>query len=125
MPDPRLLTAAELELMHVLWAAERALTVQDVVDRLPGRAYTTIATLLKILEDKGFAMTQREGRKLLYEPHVHRPEYEGTAVRDIVQRVFSGDAAALIRTLAQGESLTEYERAMLHYFLAERGEAGS
>lgn len=121
MPDPRLLTAAELELMQVLWAAAHPLTVQQVCDALPGRAYTTIATLLKILEDKGFATTQREGRKLVYAPFVQRPEYEGVAVRDIVHRVFSGDAAALVRTLVQGEELTLYERRMLQQLLAESG----
>lgn len=124
MPDPRLLTAAELELMQVLWAADHPLAVQEVLDRLPGRAYTTIATLLKILEDKGFATTQREGRKLVYAPHVQRPEYEGTALRDIVHRVFSGDAAALVRTLVQGETLTDYERTMLRHLLAEHPGGG-
>ncbi len=125
MPDPRLLTAAELELMHALWAAGEALTVQDVVDRLPGRAYTTIATLLKILENKGFATTQREGRKLYYAPVVGRPEYEGTALRDVVLRVFSGDATALVRRLVEGEGLTDYELTMLRHLLRERGGEGA
>lgn len=123
MADPRLLTAAELELMHALWTCADAgpRSVSEVMDLLlrggPPRAYTTVATLLKILEDKGFARSALVGRKLLYEAAVARPDYEDTAVRDVVQRVFSGDASALVRTLVATESLTEADRAVLRALL--------
>lgn len=117
MNDPRILTAAELELMHVLWD-HGASTVQEVHTALSGpRAYTTVATLLKILEDKGFAHTERDGRRLVYAAAVTRPAYEATAVRDVVQRVFAGDAGALARTLVQGEQMTEQEREILRKLL--------
>lgn len=126
MADPRLLTAAELELMHALWTCADAgpRSVSEVMDLLTGgppRAYTTVATLLKILEDKGFARSALVGRKLHYEAAVARPDYEDTAVRDVVQRVFSGDATALVRTLVATESLTEADRAVLRALL----DAGS
>lgn len=129
MADPRLLTAAELELMHALWTCAEAgpRSVSEVMDLLtqfrggPPRAYTTVATLLKILEDKGFARSTLVGRKLLYEAAVDRPDYEDTAVRDVVQRVFSGDAAALVRTLVATESLTEADRAVLRALLDPAG----
>lgn len=127
MADPRLLTAAELELMHALWTCADAgpRSVSEVMDLLlrggPPRAYTTVATLLKILEDKGFARSTLVGRKLLYEAAVARPDYEDTAVRDVVQRVFSGDAAALVRTLVATESLTEADRAVLRALLDPAG----
>lgn len=104
--DLRLLTAAELELMHVLWVLGEG-TVQQVLDGLQGgRAYTTVATLLKILDDKGFVTAQKDGRKLAYRPAVDRPAYEATAVRDVVERVFAGDAGALVRTLVEHEKLS-------------------
>lgn len=121
MNDTRLLTAAELELMHALWAHADAgpCTVAEVIEGLTGppRAYTTVATLLKILEDKGFARSTLAGRKLLYAAAVDRPAYEGTAVKDVVARVFSGDAAALVRTLVKAEALTDAERATLRALL--------
>lgn len=118
--ETRLLTAAELELMHVLWARGEA-TVQEVLDGLSGerRAYTTVATLLKILEDKGFATSVKDGRRLSYRPAVDRAAYEATAVRDVVSRVFSGDAGALVRTLVSAESLTPEQRAALAALLDE------
>lgn len=123
MLDPRLLTAAELELMHALWA-HGACTVGEVQAALggPPRAYTTVATLLKILEAKGFATTERDGRRLVYAAAVARPTYEATAVRDVVQRVFAGDAAALVRALVEAEELDEAARAELARLL--RPEAG-
>ena len=121
MNDPRLLTAAELELMHALWTHEGAATVGEVIEQLagPARAYTTIATLLKILEDKGFARSTLSGRKLVYEAAVERPAYEDTAVRDVVQRVFSGNATALVRTLVATEALSEADRAMIRALLGD------
>jgi len=118
MPDPRLLTAAELELMHVLWERGPS-TVAEVIEGLlgPARAYTTVATLMKILDDKGFARVERDGRRLVYAPVVVRGEYEATAVRDVVQRVFSGDAAALVRALVDTEPLDDATRAELALLL--------
>lgn len=111
MPE-RLLTAAELELMHVLWRAPSPLTVQEVVDGLADhRAYTTVATLLKILEDKGFLVTEREGRRLRYAPAEGRAAYEATAVSDVVTRVFDGSASALVRALVGTDRLSTQERA--------------
>lgn len=124
MPDPRLLTAAELELMHVLWERGPA-SVIEVVEGLrgPPRAYTTVATLLKILEDKGFAAAERDGRRLVYTARVARGDYEATAVRDVVQRVFSGDAAALVRALVEAEPLDDAARAELALLLVREPDA--
>lgn len=124
MPDPRLLTAAELELMHVLWERGPS-TVAEVIEGLrgPARAYTTVATLMKILDDKGFARVERDGRRLVYAPVVVRGDYEATAVRDVVQRVFSGDAAALVRALVDTEPLDDATRAELALLLV-RAESG-
>ncbi len=118
--DLRLLTAAELELMHVLWDLDEA-TVQQVLDGLKGakRAYTTVATLLKILDDKGFVTAQKDGRKLTYRPTVGRPAYEATAVRDVVERVFAGDAGALVRTLVEHERLRPEDLRALRALLEE------
>ncbi|MDP2306253.1 MAG: BlaI/MecI/CopY family transcriptional regulator [Pseudomonadota bacterium] len=118
--DLRLLTAAELELMHVLWTLGEA-TVQQVLDGLQGaRAYTTVATLLKILDDKGFAAVQKDGRKLAYRPAVDRPAYEATAVRDVVERVFAGDAGALVRTLVEHERLRPEDLQALRALLEDK-----
>lgn len=99
MDPEKLLTPAELEIMRVLWAHGPA-PVQAVVDALADdRAYTTVATLLKILEQKGFAESHKEGRRQVYAAVTPRPAYEERSVRSLVERVFEGDRAALVRTL--------------------------
>lgn len=112
-PDPeRLLTPAELEIMQVLWAHHEG-TVHEVMGGLGGeRAYTTISTLLRILEQKGFVVSRKQGRQHVYAPTTPRPVYEATSLRTLVQRVFEGDASALVRRLLDsgGVDAAELER---------------
>lgn len=111
MDDERLLTDAELELMHVLWD-HGPCTARQVMDLLPpdrARAYTTVATILQILRDKGFALAERQGRAFAYAAALAREEYEARNVRHVVQEVFRGDAASLVRALVQAEDLEAAE----------------
>lgn len=113
-----LLTPAELELMAVLWRVPAA-TVQELCDALgDGRAYTTVATIAHILEQKGFARSEREGRRLRYAAAVRREDYERTSVSDLFRRVFGGDGALLVRRLVEAEGLREGEAAELRALLA-------
>jgi predicted transcriptional regulator len=112
----RLLTPAELEIMAVLWEAPG--TVNDVMAALPdGRAYTTVATLLRILEQKGFATTRKDARRHVFTPAITREDYERTSVRDLVARLFRGDAGALARRLV--EPLDDDERAEIKKLLED------
>jgi predicted transcriptional regulator len=95
----RLLTPAELEIMSALWNLEEG-TVRDVQERLGGeRAVTTISTLVRILEQKGFVHSRRLGRQALYRAAVPRQAYQRASLRDLLRRVFGGDATALVRSL--------------------------
>jgi predicted transcriptional regulator len=110
----KLLTPAELEIMGVLWDAPSS--VNDVMAALPdGRAYTTVATLLRILEQKGFAVSHKDGRRHVFIAAVRREDYERTSVRDLVTRLFRGDAGALARHLV--EPLDDAERAAIRKLL--------
>ncbi len=103
MTDDKLLTEAELELMNALWDVGSG-TVRDVQAALPpGRAYTTVSTILRILVDKGFAVATPEGRAHRYAPAVSRADYQERSVRHLVGHVFEGDALALARHLVSGE----------------------
>ena len=124
--DPRL-TDAELEIMAALWQAVDAdaeagktgdVDVGDLCARLgDGRAYTTVATLLKILEQKGFVTSRRDGRRLLYAPATDRPRWERATVADFVQRVFGGDARALVRSLVDSGEVDKGELAAIRRIL--------
>lgn len=116
--DPRL-TDAELEIMDVLWDLDQA-DVGDLVARLgDGRAYTTVATLLKILEQKGFARSVKDGRRLVYQPATPRPRWQSAAVGDLVRRVFGGDPQALVRSLLGSGEVDAAELARIRALLDE------
>lgn len=108
-----LLTEAELELMMLLWGSGGG-TVREVLDRLPPdrtRAYTSVATILRILEQKGFVRSVKEGRRHRYIPAIGRAGYEARNLRHLVGGLFGGDPLALVRRLVGTGSLSRDELA--------------
>ena len=117
--DEKLLTEGELELMTVLWKRGEG-TVNEVIEQLPaGRAYTTVSTFLRILEQKGFLAARKEGRGHIYTPAVSKPSYESRTLRDVVERVFEGAPVALARQLLQTENLSGQDLAELRRLIEE------
>src|SRR5688572_6755518 len=106
--ETRRLTDVELELMTILWRVGEA-TVADVIAELPaGRdlAYTSVSTVLRILEGKGVVAARKEGRGHVYVPQLGKAEYEARAVRDVVDRVFAGVPVAMVRQLLDSVELS-------------------
>jgi predicted transcriptional regulator len=115
----RLLTPVELEIMNALWALGEG-TVHDVLPRLAEeRAYTTVSTLVRILEQKGFVASRKEGRHHVYVPTTPKPAYEAATLRDLVGRLFAGHPAALVRRLMSAEEVSADERAAIRRLLDE------
>jgi predicted transcriptional regulator len=109
-PSPTL-TPQELEIMKVVWARGRA-TVREVHDDLlAGRkvAYTTVMTMMNVLERKGHLKKRAEGRSFLYRPTRPRQQVVGSMVRDFVQRVFGGSAQPLLVHLVDEHDLSPEE----------------
>jgi predicted transcriptional regulator len=107
----KMLTEAELELMQILWKQGES-SVADVLGAIPETpkpAYTTVSTLLRILEQKGVVRTRKEGRGHLYIPILTREEYEAKAVRQVVNRVFEGTPVALVKQLLNTVDLDPQE----------------
>jgi predicted transcriptional regulator len=107
----KLLTETELELMTILWNLGGG-TVAEVQAALPKErplAYTSISTILRILEKKEVLTTRKEGREHIYLPAFSREEYEGRAVRDMVNRVFHGEPTALVKQLLSTTNLSQRE----------------
>ncbi len=108
---PKRLTDVELELMTIVWRLGEA-SVADVIAQLPpGRelAYTSVSTMLRILESKGVVGTRKEGRGHIYLPLLDKAEYEASAVRDVVDRVFQGVPVAMVRQLLDNVKLSDAE----------------
>ena len=104
----RRLTEVELELMTLLWRLGSG-TVNDVIGMLPPDrqlAYTSVSTILRILEKKGVVASRKQGRGHVYAPRIGKDEYESWSVRDLVTRVFEGAPAELVRCLLESKALT-------------------
>lgn len=101
--------------MKVVWA-RRAATVRDVYEDLRSKrriAYTTVMTMMNILERKGHLKKETEGRSFLYQPVRPKRQVVGAMVREFLDRVFGGSAETLLVQLVQDRRLTERDLAEL------------
>ena len=94
--------------MKVVWEHKTA-TVRDVYEALRQHknvAYTTVMTMMNILESKGHLVKRPEGRAYVYEPSQARTEVISGMVQDFVDRVFDGAARPLVLSLLQERKLS-------------------
>ena len=122
-PPAKELTQRELEVMHVFWIRGRS-TVGEVRDELAecGRdlAYTTVATLVRILAEKGFLEQTTSDRPYQYRPVRSFEDVSRSLVGDMVERVFRGSREQLLLRLLEERRLTAKERTMLESILREK-----
>jgi len=122
-PKAKELTERELEVMHAFWRAGET-TAAQVRDALAkeGRdlAYTTVATLVRILCDKGFLVQTNNERPFTYKPARSFDDVSGNLVWDLVERLFGGKREQLLVRLLEEKKLTAKERAMLEEILKEK-----
>jgi predicted transcriptional regulator len=127
-PPAKELTERELEVMHVFWKLAEA-TAAEVRDELAlgglDRAYTTVATLVRILLDKGFLDQQPGDRPFRYRPAKSYEEVSRRLLGDLVDRVFAGSREQLLVRLVEQKKLTGKERATLEAILNSQGKAAS
>ncbi len=109
-PSPTL-TPQELEIMKAVWARGQA-SVRDVYEDLrAGRklAYTTVMTMMNVLERKGHLRKRAQGRSYQYRPTQEKSQVVGTMVRDFVKRVFGGSLQPLLVHLVEEHDLKAEE----------------
>jgi predicted transcriptional regulator len=103
------LTEQELEIMKIVWERDRS-TVRDVYEALLERlkvAYTTVMTMMKILEQKKYLKKTLVERAHLYRPAQPQRQVIGAMVREFVNRVFNGSAEPLLVHLVEENHLSE------------------
>lgn len=103
------LTEVELEFMTELWAIGQG-SVRDVMARLnPDRnlAYTSAATILRIMEQKGFVTSEKEGKTFIYSPALEKDAYQAKTLRDLSDKLFDGTPATLVARLVDDEGISE------------------
>ena len=118
------LTPQELAIMKVVWRLDTA-TVRGVYEALRKSrpiAYTTVMTMMNVLEDKGYLEKKSNGRAHVYTPTRPRHQVVGAMVRDFVDRVFDGASSSLLLHLAKDSKLTERQRKAVQRIIEEMDE---
>jgi predicted transcriptional regulator len=118
------LTPLELEIMQVLWEAGPC-TVAEAQPKLKAElAYTTVQTMLNVLLRKGKVKRVQEGRAYRYRPAVSRERASGSALSDLVKRMFGGSSEALLMAMVDTRQISADELARVGERLAaaERGD---
>ena len=118
------LTPLELQIMKALWKCGPS-TVQAVQERLPGErlAYTTVQTMLNILQRKGRVKRRLVGKAYEYRAVLSRDKAVREAVRDMLDRMFGGSVEALLMTLVKSRQLDADKLERLQRLIEEHIQA--
>jgi predicted transcriptional regulator len=105
----KILTEQELEIMKIVWELETA-TVREVYETLLRRrkiAYTTVMTMMNILEEKGYLKKRADDKAHVYRPSQPKAKVIRAMVEDFVSRVFNGSAQPLLVQLIKDRRLSQ------------------
>jgi BlaI family transcriptional regulator, penicillinase repressor len=122
-PARKELTAVELEMMTVIWRIGPCSVAQVQEALRPQRelAYTSVSTIVRILEQKGYVTSEKEGRGHLYEAAVSKQAYQALSLQRLVSDVFDGTPSMLVQRLLDSETLTSEELAHIKSLLRKKG----
>jgi predicted transcriptional regulator len=124
-PRSKELTERELEVMHVFWSGKpgRTWAIADIREALEeaGRdlAYTTVATLVRILTEKEFLEQTNSERPFAYRSLRSFDEVSQTLLGDLIEKVFGGSREKLLLRLVDQKKLSKRERTVLESILRE------
>ncbi|HTV06586.1 MAG TPA: BlaI/MecI/CopY family transcriptional regulator [Acidobacteriaceae bacterium] len=117
------LTRLELEIMQVLWERGGS-TVAEVQRGLKAElAYTTVQTMLNVLWRKKKVKREQEGRAYRYEAVVSRERARGSAVNDLVSRMFGGSGEALLMAMVDTRQISTEELARVVEKVRKAGDS--
>jgi predicted transcriptional regulator len=105
--------------MFVLWD-RRAASVADVVAALKSKkavTYSTVQTILRILEAKGYVSHDQQGRAFIYRPIVDKHQARRRAVRQLMARMFNGSPGLLVQSVLADEEIGDEELNLLRKLL--------
>ncbi|MHC4557684.1 MAG: BlaI/MecI/CopY family transcriptional regulator [Planctomycetota bacterium] len=113
----------ELQIMNVVWDRGKA-TVHDVKNALSRRkpAYSTILTMMRKLEAKGYLEHDVDERTYVYRPTISQEAVRHGILGDILDRLFEGSASLLLNSLAEQNRISENEQREIQKLIKERKE---
>lgn len=117
------LTAKEEEVMQAIWSLEKGL-VRDIMEKLPNKnqPYTTVASIVRILERKGFVSHKPYGKTHEYFPLISKAEYRKKKFKGLITHYFDNSVESVVSFLAREEKLSAKEFEELSKLIAEKSE---
>lgn len=105
------LTKGEEDVMKILWMLGKG-TVNDILEHCaePKPKYTTVATFLKLLEDKGFAGHASTGKSNMYYPLIEQKEYAGSVAGNMLDSFFGGSLVQMLSFFSSEKKLSSKEK---------------
>lgn len=119
-----ILTEVELEFMSAVWQINGG-TVREVMAQLAADrelAYTSASTILRILEQKKFLVSERSEKSFIYKPLIEKEVYQSTYLMNVSQKLFDNTPSAMVARLVDDENLTEDMLAEMRELLDRRLE---
>lgn len=112
--EEKTLTRAEMEIMTILWDNGAAMSTHSIIERLPEPkpAYSTIATFLKILTNKGFIdhkKAEASSKTFLFFPLISRAEYTSQFMKEVKSTFFGNSFKSMLRFFAEREEIEDEE----------------
>ncbi len=117
------LTRLELRIMQVIWRRGASTVGEVQADLKPALAYTTVQTMMNILERKGKLKRELEGRAYVYRARVSEQKAVGQGLRDLIERMFGGSSEEMVMSLLKsGQIDAERLRELTRRFQDEEDE---
>ena len=109
------LTDAEAQVMAILWRLQRASVgeVVNVMSETRRVTYSTVQTILRILEVKGYVAHEKVARAFIYRPRVDERQARRRALRVLARRLFNGSSSLMVLNVLEDEALDPSERKRL------------
>lgn len=110
--EERQLTKAEMEIMNVLWERGEGMTTHEIIEEYPEPkpAYSTIATFLKILTNKGFIQSHKQeggGKTFVFTPTIGREAYTNRVMKEVKSTFFGNSLKSMLSFFAKQEEVSE------------------
>ena len=110
-------------MMNVIWRIGPCSVTQVLEQLSPTRelAYTSVSTIVRILEQKGYVVSEKAGRGHLYSAAIAKEDYQATSLRHLVDNIFEGTPTLMVKRLLDSNTLTEEELSQIKSLLRKKG----
>ena len=109
MRENKEISAAELEIMEVLWSMDSSVSIQEVCDGIPDSKwkYNTVGTMLLRLNEKGVVASEKVNRVIRYSAVLSREDYKREQMSKLISRLYGGSARELTASLVGSGQVTK------------------